>query len=550
MRPWTWLLTRTTECRIFQKKKAPDIIKEIMTDRGFSQTTHWETKLSDEGSFPELDYCVQYRETDFAFISRLMEREGIYFYFTHKDGQHMMVLANSAQSHKDIVTLQNERFVTSGPLPPPSPSIRVPFQPVTGAVSHTSQYVETWISERKLRSGVFEFNDYNYETPNQNMVTTDMGVALYKHSMMEVFDHPGEYAEPDVGRRYVKIAMESEQSRDHRRQATGEAPSLFPGGLTTLRSHPSTQQNVKYLVVRARHSYGDQGYRTGPGAAAANERYSGQYELLPASHPFRAPIVTPKPRIHGAQTAVVVDKDARGRVDQSPEEIEVEKLTEIYVSFFWDRRQHKEKRSCKVRCAQMWAGKKWGAQFIPRIGMEVVVEFIEGDPDRPLVTGCVYNETNQPPFSLPGDKTISGIKSESSKGGNGYNMWNFQDKKGHEQINFHAQKDMNITVLSNETRSVGGDVSTTIGHSQTTTIGKNFKPPTGKSSRTTTLKNGDDQLDVENGAILYTAKTKIVLTVGPSSITIDPTGITLDAPTITIKAKGLNTIQGLPVKIN
>jgi type VI secretion system secreted protein VgrG len=421
--------------------------------------------------------------------------------------------------------------------------------PVRNKVVRDSQYLETWTSERRLRSGIFEVNDYDYEKPNQSLLHTDFGSETYAHSNFEVYEYPGEYKELEAGTRYAQFALEAEQARDHRRQGSGSAASLFAGGTTTLRNHHSGQQNIKYLVLRAMHSYGDQSYRTEK-ALPSDGTYSGQYEFLPASQPFRAPIVTPKPRIHGAQTAVVVDRDAHGRVDRAEEEIEVEKLTEIYVSFYWDRRQYKEKRSCKVRCAQLWAGKKWGAQFIPRIGMEVVVEFIEGDPDRPLVTGCVYNDANQPPWNLPDQKTISGIKSESTKGGNGFNMWNFEDKKDHEQINVHAQKDLNVKVLNNESRSVGSSMTTTIGYSQTTTIGSGFKPPTGKPSRQTTIKNGDDQLNVESGAILYEAKMKIELKVGPSTLTIDPTGITLNAPTITIKAAGLNTIQGLPVKIN
>jgi type VI secretion system secreted protein VgrG len=220
------------------------------------------------------------------------------------------------------------------------------------------------------------------------------------------------------------------------------------------------------------------------------------------------------------------------------------------VSFFWDRRQHKEKRSVKLRCAQLWAGKNWGAQFIPRIGMEVLVQFLEGDPDRPIVTGCVYNENNKPPWELAAKKTISGIKSESTKGDQGCNYWNFEDKKGGEQINFHAEKDLNVVVKNNETRSVGNNMTTTVANSEKRTIGKNFKPPTGANARETIIENGDEKLEVKNGAIFHEAKLKIELKVGPSKITITPANITLDAPTITLKATGPITIQGLPVKIN
>ncbi|HXN88378.1 MAG TPA: type VI secretion system tip protein VgrG, partial [Methylocella sp.] len=190
--------------------------------------------------------------------------------------------------------------------------------------------------------------------------------------------------------------------------------------------------------------------------------------------------------------------------------------------------------SCRVRVAQVWAGSGWGGQVIPRVGQEVVVEFLEGDPDRPLVTGAVYNGMCKYPFEMPANKTQSGLKSDSSKGHGGYNEFMFEDKKDSENIRMHAQKDYNVTILNTET----------------VTIGKEFKSPTGSPSHKTTITNGDQVLDVVKGAILTSAKVKIELKVGPSKITIDPTGITLDAPTITIKAATTCIIQGLPVKIN
>jgi type VI secretion system secreted protein VgrG len=553
LRPWLWLLTRTTDCRIFLDKTAPEIIKEVFTDRKF---VDFQSRIENEGSFPKLEYCVQFRETDFNFVARLMEKEGIYYYFTHQNGKHTLVLANSRTSHDPVLTLQERDIIRDKTL---ELKEDMPFLPSVGKFVPTTQRIENWITERKFRSGVVELKDYNYETPNAQMACIEIGDNAYEHGDMEIFEHPGDFNNADQGQRYAEIYLEAEQARDHRRKAIGEAVSLFPGGFTKLTKGPVARgtdrflpesEFQEYLVVRASHAYGDQSYRSGGRGRSSNGVYRGNYEFLPRDQPFRAPIATPKPRIYGIQTAVVVDKQGHGRVDKSTEEIEVEKLSEIYVSFFWDRRQHKEKRSVKLRCAQLWAGKKWGAQFIPRIGMEVVVEFLDGDPDRPIVTGCVYNENNQPPYDLPAEKTKAGIKSESTKGDHGFNEWNFEDKKDHEQINVHAQKDLNVTVLNNETRSVGANMVTTVGNSETRTIGKNFKPPTGSPSRKTTIENGDDQLDVKNGAILTTAKVKMEFTVGPSKLTIDPTGITLEAPTITIKAQTTCIIQGLPVKIN
>jgi type VI secretion system secreted protein VgrG len=545
LRPWLWLLTRTTDCRIFLDKKAPEIIKEVFTDRSFAQGTHWESRLENEGSFPKRDYCVQFRETDFNFVCRLMEKEGIYYYFTHKDGKHVLVLANAKSSHDPIQTMQeSDRSRTATPQP------ELPFLPPAGGFVPAVQRIEQVISERQFRSGSVEITDYNYETPNAQMSHIELGEKRYERGDMEIFDCPGNHKDADQAARYAEIMLQAEQARDHRRQFSGEAPSLFPGGITKLKGHPAASQNIEYLVVRAKHSYGEQSYRSGGQGEAADGVYRGAYDVLPRDQQFRATIITPVPRIYGIQTAVVVDKQAKGRVDKSPEEIEVEKLTEIYVSFFWDRRQHKEKRSVKLRCAQLWAGKNWGAQFIPRIGMEVLVQFLEGDPDRPIVTGCVYNENNKPPGELAAKKTISGIKSESTKGDQGCNYWNFEDKKGGEQINFHAEKDLNVVVKNNETRSVGNNMTTTVANSEKRTIGKNFKPPTGANARETIIENGDEKLEVKNGAIFHEAKLKIELKVGPSKITITPANITLDAPTITLKATGPITIQGLPVKIN
>jgi len=554
LRPWLWLLTRTTDCRIFLNKTVPEIIKEVFNDRQFAD---FESRIEDEGSFPKRDYCVQFRETDFNFVSRLMEKEGISYYFKHENGKHILVLANSKGSHDPIFTMQQTNSSTPGSL---QLDDVMPFLPPVGNFVATTQRLDSLVSERKFRSGVATLNDYNYEKPNASMLSMELGEKRYERGDMEIYEHPGDFKNSDEGLRYAEIYLQAEQARDQRRKATGEAPSLFPGGLITLKKMQLSDRQKdfqlpdselqEYLVVRTIHTYGDQSYRSSGRGATADGIIRGSYELQASTLPFRAPLATPKPRIYGIQTAVVVDKEGRGRIDKSSEEIEVEKLSEIFVSFFWDRRQHTEKRSVKLRCAQLWAGKKWGAQFIPRIGMEVLVEFLDGDPDRPIVTGCVYNDDNQPPYDLPANKTKSGIKSESSKGDHGFNEWNFEDKKGSEQINVHAQKDLNVTVLNNETRSVGANMSTSVGNSETRTVGKNFKPPTGKPSRTTTIENGDDKLDVKNGAILTSAKVKIELTCGPSKLTIDPSGITLDAPTITIKAQTNCIIQGLPVKIN
>jgi type VI secretion system secreted protein VgrG len=526
LRPWLWLLSHTTDCRIFQDKKAPEIIKEVFKDRGFND---FESKLTDEGSYPKLEYCVQYRETDLNFVTRLMEKEGIYYFFKHSGGKHSLVLADSKTSHD--------------PVPGRT---KIPFHPPGGQFARKEERIYEWISERRFRTGKIELNDYNYLKPNAKMLSDANASERYTRSDMEVYDYPGKYKEKSIGDRYARIQLESEQALDHRRNGNGDAMSLFPGGRTQLERHLNDSQNKDYLIVRATHSFvAPEQYRTG-GIGSAGEIYYGNYEFLPHDQQFRAPIVTPKPLIHGIQTAKVVTKDEGGS-----EEIDVEELTEIYVWFYWDRKKHKEKRSCKLRCAQVWSGKKWGGQFIPRVGMEAVVEFLEGDPDRPLVVGTVYNDEYKPPYELPAKKTIAGIKSDSTKGGNGYNEMNFEDKKGSEQINFHAQKDLNLVILNSETRE----------------IGENFMPPKGSPSRTTTLKNGDDSLTIQMGdqnvsipmgSQTTTAMITITTTVGMSTVTKTPASISRESPvinetaqaTINLTAGGVITLTAPIINLN
>jgi len=500
LRPWLWLLSKTTDCRIWQDKKAPEIIKEVFQDRGFTDV---ESKLTDEGSYPKLEYCVQYRETDLNFVNRLMEQHGIYYFFRHGGGKHMLVLADSKSSH--------------APIPGHATT---PYIPLAGDDRREEEHIYDWVSERRFRTGKVELNDYNYLKPNAQMLSDANASEKYTRAQMEFYDYPGKYKEKSEGDKYAKWQLEAEQALDHRRHANGDAKSLFPGGLTKLQRHPNDSQNLEYLVVRATHSLVEEAYRSG-GRGAPGEIYYGTYEFLPSDCPFRAPIVTPKPLIYGIQTAKVVTKD-----EGSNEEIDVEELTEIYVRFYWDRRK---KRSCKLRCAQVWSGKRWGGQFIPRVGQEAVIEFLEGDPDRPLVVGTVYNEDYKPPYELPSKKNIAGIKSDSTKGGSGYNEWNFDDTKNSEKITVHAEKDLDTTILHKETR----------------TIGERFLPPKGSPSRETVLKFGDDKLTIEMGdqsvdiplgSQKTTAFASIKDEVLISSIEITPGQISLTSPVIDLKA--------------
>jgi type VI secretion system secreted protein VgrG len=519
LRPWYWLLAHRADCRIFLEKDVKEIIQDVFEKAGFASGTDFIFKTT--GSYDKIKYCVQYRETDFAFTSRLMEQFGIYYYFEHSQQRHTMILADSRSSHSPIPDLP-----------------KLAYHVQIRAHNRKEQQINSWTSERRFRTGRIEFNDYDYLKPPKKLRANKEASEKYAKSKFEVYDYPGKYDEQDKGTQFAQFRLEAEQSFDHRRMSDGEAPSLFAGGLVTVDKHPTEAENKEYLVLRADHHFGHQYYGTTSGDTSMT--YQGSYAFLPSDRPFRSLPLAPKPRIYGIQTAKVVVKKG-----DDGEEISTDENGHIWVQFHWDREPQK---SCPIRVAHVWSSKQWGGQFIPRVGMEVVVEFLEGDPDRPLVTGCVYNGDNKHPYTLPDNKTQSGVKSDSSKGPNqGYNEFMFEDQKDSEKIGLHAEKDYELVIR----------------HAETRTIGETFGSGT---SRDTTLKNGDDKLDVQNGSqhvtisedqtievqktIEVTANTSIELKVGTSKILLEQSGITIDAPTVTIKSLGAMTINGTPISIN
>jgi len=507
LRPTLWLHTRTTNCRFFQDKTAPDIIKEVLKGLDIRWTL--------QESYPKLEYCVQYRETDFAFVARLMEHHGIYFFFEHKPDSHTLVMADSMSSHQPVKELGG----------------KIKFFPPGTDQRRDCQHLDHWIAQRRFRTGKVELNDYYELDSTANLRAKKEGTARYdKAKQTEIYDYPGKYRTQGDGEKYAKVVLEAEQASDERRQVAGNAVTLFPGGLVTVegvdvdgKPHPKkSDDNKEFLVVRSSHLCTQEYYRSGGGEG---HEYTGHFELLlKEGKVYRAPIVTPKPLIHGIQTAKVVGPQG--------EEIYVDEHGRIKVEFFWDR---DKKQSCWIRVAEVWAGKKWGGQFIPRIGMEAVVEFIEGDPDRPLVTGTVYNDKYKHPFDLPANKTQSGLKSDSTtNGGGGYNQLRLEDKKGSEEINMQAEKDHNVKVK----------------HAETWEIGEKFETPTGMPSRQVSIKMGDDKLKVDSGsrnvdiAMMDELKAGVLIKLecGASKITMTPASIQIESPLI--------SLSGALIKIN
>jgi type VI secretion system secreted protein VgrG len=421
LRPWLWFLTQTSDCRIFQEMTVPDIIQQVFRDHGF---TDFEDRLT--GSYRKWEYNAQYRETDFNFVSRLMEQEGIYYFFEHEDGKHKLILADAYGAHAAYPDYEELL-------------LRAPGQP-----TH-EENILSWETRKTVLPGIFALNAYDFKKPNANLKVESPASREHAMANFEVYDL-GEYLEASDGKNYAKVRIEELQAEYEIAEGSGDAGGIAVGYLMTLAEHPREDQNKEYLVTAASYEISSGGYESGGGGGDATE-YRCTFTAMDSSEPFRAPRITPKPIIAGPQTAVVVGP--------SGEEIKTDEYGRVKLQFHWDRYgEANENSSCWVRVAQTWAGKGWGGMNIPRIGQEVIVEFLEGDPDQPIITGRVYNADNMPPYKLPGDATMSGLKSNSSKGGGGFNELRFEDKKDEEQIFMHAQKNLDLRVKNDRFETI------------------------------------------------------------------------------------------------
>ena len=430
VQPWLWFLTRAANCRIFQQKSVPDIIKQVFSDQGF---TDIKDKLS--GSYATREYCVQYRETDFRFVSRLMEEEGIYYYFTHDNGLHHLVLADSSSSHDNYPGYE-----------------KIPFHTEEGATDRTrSDHIYAWGFSQGIQPGVYSLTDYDFKKPKTNLLVKSALKKQNPHSGYEYFDyHPGRYTEIGGGENLVRSRIEEQHSHFERCDGSGNARGLAVGYLFKLTDQPREDQNREYLVLAASYSLQQDSYVASGGSSGGGQSFSCHFTVSDRTQAFRPLRSTPKPLVHGAQTAVVCGP--------AGEEIYTDQYGRVKVQFHWDRYgKRDENSSCWVRVAQPWAGKNWGMISLPRIGQEVVVDFLEGDPDQPLITGSVYNNSQMPPYKLPDKMTMSTWKSYSTKGGGGFNEIRFDDKKGSEQVFIHAEKNQDTRVKNDAYEWIGNE---------------------------------------------------------------------------------------------
>jgi len=453
VRPWLWFLTRTADCRIFQEMKVPDIIKAVFADHGMA-----DYKFELTGTYRKWTYCVQYRETDFNFVSRLMEQEGIGYYFRHTDGHDTLVLTDSTSKHTPATGCEKLSFIS-------------PEQQVKPDTEH----IHTWDFEREIQPGVYVHDDYDLERPSVELKTNKPMTRGYSPSDYEVYDYPGTYIQKSDGEQYASVRIDELGTQFETVRASTNARGLTVGSVLTTEHHKREDQNGDYLIVGASYAMSFEDYESLPEAGGTG--YQCSFLAMPCGQQFRPKRTTPKPFVQGPQTAVVVGPGG--------DEIYTDKYGRVKVQFHWDRRGKKdENSSCWIRVSHPWAGKGWGAISNPRIGQEVIVDFLEGDPDQPIITGRVYNAEQMPPYDLPGNQTQSGMKSRSSKGGGGanFNEIRMEDLMGSEQLFIHAEKNQDIEVENDETHWVGHDRKKTIDHDETTLV---------KHDRTETVDNNE-----------------------------------------------------------
>ena len=531
--PWLWFLTRTSDCRIFQNKSVTEIIKQVFSDSGFS-----DYKFNLKKTYQPVEYCVQYRETDFNFVSRLMEREGIYYHFVHEQSGYKMVMCDdmgceSHQPEKNFATLSF----------------------IGGSSTQDKEGVITdWQFSREVKSGAFAHNDFNFLTPspdpNLRLVSRSTAPKVQKPQAFEIYDAPGGFLNQGEGSRYARIRMEELLADRDVAEASTDIQGICAGRKFKLEKHPTKKQNRGYLITSVHWSAHEGAY--GSGGGGGGSFFNCGFTCIPDDGVFRSARVSPHPKIDGPQTAIVVGPPG--------DEIDVDEHGRVKVQFPWDREgKCDSKSSCYIRVSQPWAGSGFGGMAVPRIGQEVVVEFIEGDPDRPLITGRVYNGTAKPPYALPANATRTVIKTNSSKGGGGFNELRFEDQKGKEQVFIHAERNRDLRVKKDNLEFIGenehimvkkdrfekidGDVHQKIGGEQNEQVGESVSLKVGQNLQQKAgmriAQQAGTEIHLKAGMnVVIEAGMMITLKASGSFITIGPSGVSISGPIVLINSGG------------
>jgi type VI secretion system secreted protein VgrG len=504
--PWLWFLTRATNCRIFQNKSVVDIVQKVCKDHGFDQI-----ELRLKGNYTSWEYCVQYRETDFNFVSRLLEQEGIYYFFKYEEEKHTLVLADSPTSHQPFPGYEQVKLRQISRV----------------AAAEDPEQIRDFASEMKHLSGMFTHTDYDFEKPRSDLMTRSEMPGQYAKSSFEVYDYPGEYVKHDDGDTWARTRMEEIHSQIESATGWGDSRGIAPGSVFTLAESLFSEDNRKYLVTSVQYELRPTEFETG--GEDPGQVFQCQFVVQPADIQFRPARVTAKPKTFGVQTAVVVGRQG--------DEIYTDKYGRIKVQFHWDREGKRDQNSsCWIRVAQTCAGRRWGSTFTPRVGQEVIVDFLEGDPDQPIVIGTVYNADQMPPYLGGGldqkhadDPNVSGIKSCSTKGGGGFNEIRFDDNKGQEQVFIHAEKDMDVRVKNDQHTVVAQNYSLKVGSG-------NYKEQITDDG--THHVNSAQEFGYKSTKIFLTADMEMHIKAGASFIKLGPDGIYISGPMVYINSGG------------
>ncbi|KVV19428.1 type IV secretion protein Rhs [Burkholderia cepacia] len=451
VRPWLWLATRRSDCRIFQNKTVPEIVQEVLSTYGFPIENH----LAE--TYVPRDYCVQYNETDAAFVSRLMEFEGIYYWFRHAEDTHTLMLSDAMSSHTALPGYET-----------------IPYIARDRTAIADEEHIDGWLPAQEVSVGKHQTTDYDYTKPRADLSSQKVDPRGHDHDSFASFEWPGGYRDDAPGAHYSRVRLEEQQAEHERASADTDVRGAAPGYLFTLAHCPRADQNREYLIVRCQYRFQENAYASDQGAEAVVHQT--MMLVQPSSLPYRSPRDTPRPRTNGPQTATVVGPPG--------EEIWTDQYGRVKLQFRWDRYgQSNQDSSCWVRVSSPWAGGGFGGVQIPRVGDEVVVDFLNGDPDEPIVTGRVYNGEKMPPWGLPGSATQSGLLSRSSPGGTTEhaNAFRFEDKKGAEQLWMHAERNFDAETELDHSLSVGNNHTHTVGNDETMQVKNNRQRSVGQN---------------------------------------------------------------------
>jgi type VI secretion system secreted protein VgrG len=533
--PRLWLLTQASHRRFYFQQTVPQIVASVFEDYGI------DFRNACTASYPAVEHSVQYRETDFDFVSRLLERQGIHYLFEYAGGKHTLVLIDSNATHRPIPEYES-----------------IPFQ-AWETPEHDQECVYNWESGATLQTGRYEVNDYDFEKASvsnqQGLVARATRAAPYDPARYVMQEHLSGHVKIADGDRLARAAVEVRQTLNESIDARATSRGIAAGGLFQLAGHPAGVQNRQYLVTGARFEIYSDAYVSS--SDPSRHLFDCAFTAIRADNTFRPARTTPQARVAGPQTAVVVGPDG--------DEILTDKYGRVKVQFHWEQldlpASADRLNRCWVRVAQGWANKRWGAMLLPRIGQEVLVEFIEGDPDRPVITGAVYNSTNMPPYELPANAAVSTMKSNSTKGGNGFNEMRFDDRKGDEQLFLHAERDHETWVKNDALMNIGADrhlrvdgseFVLTSGTRNDTVMGGVKKSVAGSVSNATlgshdqfvaaayTLKTGAAATIQAGASVVIEAGVSIALRAGTSWIVIGP-------ETIEVSSMPIPLVPGPPV---